>query len=93
MFSIKSGSEAVVLPHTASHPGSSTTTTSATIEHEPLLPHFLGLRRIVCQELHSDRTVMEYGLEFEHCGFFITSPSEKEQPSETHQWTAGDQDD
>jgi hypothetical protein len=45
--------------YSLTHPGRSKTRTSA----KPVLPHFLGFRWIVGHELHTDRTVAEYGVE------------------------------
>src|SRR5690348_10927600 len=50
------------------------------IEREALFPHLLGFRRMVGHKLQTDRPVMEYGLEFEHCGFVRFR---KEQPART----------
>jgi hypothetical protein len=40
------------------------------IKRKPLLPHFVGFRWIVGHKLHTDRTVVEYGVEFEHFVFY-----------------------
>jgi hypothetical protein len=36
------------------------------IKRKPMLPHYLGFRWIVGHKLHTDRTVVENGVEFEH---------------------------
>ena len=53
------------------HPGRYKTRTSATQSNAShCLPYFLGFRWIVGHKLHTDRTVLEYGAEFEHFVFY-----------------------
>jgi hypothetical protein len=55
-------------PHTANHPGSSRTLTSAArLKSRNCTRISSAFNNVICHELQGNRPVVEYGLNFEHC--------------------------